>query len=97
MEQAHIASAIVFDLSMVSLAHVQKRVVGQIRNIGDDLVKRIASGIGIALPKAVDPAKPMLNKAGVIEDAGVTPLGKAFLTAAAKRFFDREPNVRSLA
>ena len=222
-EQAHIASALVFELSKVTLGHVQQRVVGLIRNIDDDLAKRVAAGIGIALPKAVDPARPvvelptsaalsivnnmkatlkgrkvgilfadgsdkdeienlkssieraggkavliakrlkniktkggaidadgqlfgtpsctldaialvltdaaaeelskegaaiqfamdafghlkaighngasssLLNKAGVVEEAGVTFLGRPFLTAAALRFFDREQNVRSLA
>jgi catalase len=223
IEQAHIASALVFELSKVMLGHVQQRVIGLIRNIDDDLAKRVAAGIGIALPKAVDPARPLvelptsaklsivnnmkatlkgrkvgilfadgsdrdeieslklsieraggkavliakrlkniktkggvmdadgqlfgtpsctldaialvltesaaeelskegaavqfvmdafghlkaighngsasslLDKAGVVEDAGVTTLGKAFVSAAALRFFDREPNVRSLA
>ena len=223
IEQAHIASAIVFELSKVSLEHVQTRVIGQIRNIDEDLAKRIADGVGVALPKLVHPARePMdlpasaalsivanmkpilkgrtvgilfgdgsdkdevqgakssvenaggralliakrlkniktkggsmdadgqlfgtpsctvdaialvlseagamdlskegaavqfvmdafghlkaighngnasalLNKAGVVEDEGVTVLGKAFVSAAARRFFDREPKVRSLA
>jgi len=42
-------------------------------------------------------AKLLLDKAGVEPDAGVTALGDAFLTAAAKRFYDREPKVRMLA
>ncbi len=46
---------------------------------------------------ATDAAKPLLDKAGVEKDGGVTGLDKAFLTAAGKRFFDREPKVRTLA
>jgi len=42
-------------------------------------------------------AKPLLDKAGVEPDAGVTDLGKAFIGAAKHRFYDREPNVRTLA
>ncbi|MDF0489629.1 catalase [Sphingomonas sp. H39-1-10] len=42
-------------------------------------------------------AKPLLDKAGVEPDAGVTDLGAAFITAAKHRFYDREPNVRTLA
>ena len=42
-------------------------------------------------------AKPLLNKAGVDPDEGVTDLGDAFIKAAAQRFYDREPNVRDLA
>ncbi|MCE7797249.1 catalase [Sphingobium sufflavum] len=47
-------------------------------------------------------ARPLLEKAGVTPDEGVTGLGatgseKAFVTAAARRFYDREPSLRSLA
>jgi len=42
-------------------------------------------------------AAPLLQKAGIERDAGVTDLGKAFVKAAVTRFFDREPKVRSLA
>ena len=46
---------------------------------------------------ASEAAGPLLDKAGVVPDAGITALGKPFLKAAAKRFFDREPSVRLLA
>jgi catalase len=42
-------------------------------------------------------AKVLLDKAGVVPDAGVTGLDRAFVKAAATRFFDREPKVRTLA
>lgn len=42
-------------------------------------------------------AKPLLDKAGVVPDEGVVPLDKSFTIAAAKRFWDREPGVRTLA
>jgi catalase len=61
IEQAHIASAVVFELSKLTLAHVQERVVGQIRNIDEDLAQRIANGIGIALPKGIEPAKSVVD------------------------------------
>jgi len=46
---------------------------------------------------ATEAAKPLLDKAGVVPDEGVTALGKAFIDAAGKRFWDREPEVRTLA
>lgn len=46
---------------------------------------------------ASDAAKPLLDKAGVEPDAGVTGLDERFIDAAAKRFWDREPIVRMLA
>jgi catalase len=49
-EQAHIASALVFELSKVTLDHVRARVVGQVRNIDEDLAKRVAAGLAIDLP-----------------------------------------------
>ena len=49
-EQAHIASALVFELSKVTLDHVRVRVVGQLRNIDDNLAKRVADGLAIDLP-----------------------------------------------
>jgi catalase len=46
---------------------------------------------------ANDQAKPLLDKAGVEADDGVTNLGANFVAAAKKRFYAREPNVRTLA
>ena len=46
---------------------------------------------------ASEAAKPLLDKAGVEPDEGVTGLDRAFIKAAAKRFWDREPGLRSLA
>jgi catalase len=40
---------------------------------------------------------PLLHKAGVEPDAGVVALDKGFLDAAAKRYWDREPKLRTLA
>jgi catalase len=42
-------------------------------------------------------ARPLLERAGVEPDDGVTDLSAAFVKAAAMRFYDREPNVRDLA
>lgn len=50
-EQAHLASAIVFELSKVSLEHVRNRVMGNLRNVDEDLAKRVAEGLGMALPE----------------------------------------------
>jgi catalase len=42
-------------------------------------------------------AKPLLDKAGVAPDEGVVGLGKEFIAAARKRFWNREPSARTLA
>ena len=50
IEQAHIATALVFELSKVSLPHVRERVVGNLRNVDEALAKRVAAGLNIPLP-----------------------------------------------
>ena len=50
IEQAHIASAFVFELSKVTLEHVRKRVLANWRNVDEDLAQRIADGLGMELP-----------------------------------------------
>ena len=222
-EQAHVVSAFVFELSKVTFPHVRERMLGNLRNVDEDLAKRVAEGLGQPLPAASKPAaavqdlpaspalriignmkdtlegrkvgilidqgseakvleqvksdvkaagatpmviaprlgeiklddgsvaavdgqlagtpsvvvdaiavvlsaergkalckegaavqfvmdafghlkaigstpgaKPLLDKAGVEPDAGITGLDQAFVAAAKKRFFDREPNVRTL-
>jgi len=56
-EQAHIASALVFELSKVQLEHVRARVVSRLRNIDEDLARRVADGLGIDLPEKAKAAK----------------------------------------
>ena len=51
-ERAHIASAFTFELSKVGLAPVQARMVANLRNVDEDLAKRVAAGLAIDLPKA---------------------------------------------
>ncbi|MFZ2995846.1 catalase [Sphingobium sp.] len=46
---------------------------------------------------ANEAAKPLLDKAGVEPDQGITGLNDGFITAASARFYDREPGVRILA
>ena len=60
LEQAHMASAIVFELSKVATAHVREAVVGQLRNVDESLAQRVADGLGMpALPAAATPAAPV--------------------------------------
>lgn len=56
-EQAHIASALVFELSKVGLDHVRARVVSQLRNIDEDLASRVADGLAIDLPEKAKAAR----------------------------------------
>ena len=56
-EQAHIASALVFELSKVTLAHVRVRLVSRLRNIDEDLARRVAAGLAIDLPAKAKAAR----------------------------------------
>jgi catalase len=76
-EQAHIASSIVFENSKVGTSHVREAVVGHLRNIDEDLARRVANGLGMAsLPaaaptavKAKDlPNSPALQIIGKMKD-----------------------------
>ena len=50
-EKAHIASSFVFELSKVQLEHIAPRMVGNLRNVSEELAKRVANGLAIPLPK----------------------------------------------
>jgi catalase len=56
IEQAHIASALVFELSKVTLEHVRNRVMANLVNVDETLAQRVADGLAMALPKASTPA-----------------------------------------
>ncbi len=59
-EQAHIASALVFELSKVEHLHVREAMVGHLRNIEEDLAHRVADGLGLeTVPTAPKPAAPV--------------------------------------
>lgn len=53
-EQAHLASALVFELSKVETLKVRVRTVSHLRNIDESLAQRVADGL--ALPALPDPA-----------------------------------------
>jgi catalase len=59
-EQAHIASALVFELSKVETPHVRGAMVGHLRHIDPGLARRVADGLGLAgLPDAPSAAAPV--------------------------------------
>jgi catalase len=54
-EQAHIASALVLELSKVDHVHIREAMVGHLRNINEDLAKRVATGLAF---EKMPPAQP---------------------------------------
>ncbi len=59
VEQAHLASALVFELSKVETVRVREAVVGQLRHVDEALAQRVADGLGLqSLPPAPHAAQP---------------------------------------
>lgn len=56
IEQAHLASALVFELSKVTLEHVRNRVMSNLLNVDETLAQRVADGLGMPLPQPSKPA-----------------------------------------
>jgi catalase len=82
-EQAHIASALVFELSKVEHVHVREAMVGHLRRIEEDLANRVAAGLGFdkiptapvaAAPVQEMPPSPALRTIGKMKD---TLMGRA--------------------
>jgi catalase len=59
-EQAHIASALVFELSKVEHVHIREAMVGHLLHINEDLARRVAAGLAFdKLPPAPVTAVPI--------------------------------------
>lgn len=59
-EQAHIASALVFELSKVEHPHIRTAMVGHLRHVCEDLAMRVADGLGLEpMPDAPEAAAPV--------------------------------------
>lgn len=63
IEQAHIASALTFELSKVAIEAVRTRVLANLRNVDDGLAKRVAAGLAMELPAASKPARAVIDMA----------------------------------
>ena len=63
VEQAHIASATVFELSKVQTPHVREAVVGHLLHVDPGLAERVAVGLGLAdmppAPRAAEPVRDL--------------------------------------
>ena len=59
-EQAHLASALVLELSKVEHPHIRETMVGHLRHIEEDLAQRVATGLALEqMPDAPAPAAPI--------------------------------------
>jgi catalase len=63
-ERAHVASSFTFELSKVGqLGQVPPRMVGNLRNVDEDLASRVAAGLGIDLPPKTKAARDPIDMA----------------------------------
>ena len=63
-EQAHLASALVFELSKVETPQIREAMVGHLLNIDPDLGRRVADGLALeSLPRPPAPAAPIIDMA----------------------------------
>lgn len=60
VEQAHILKAFVFELSKVEVQAIRARVVAHLRNVDEALAAGVAEGLGLDLPEAAPPARPIV-------------------------------------
>lgn len=67
IEQAHIASALVFELSKVEHPHVRESIVGHLRHIEETLAERVAKGLGM------QPMPPMPLTAVPVKNLPLSP------------------------
>ncbi|NOW46365.1 catalase [Novosphingobium sp. SG751A] len=61
VEQAHLASAFVFELSKVGLEHVRHRMLTLLGAVDEDLARRVAVGLAMELPPPADMAAPIVE------------------------------------
>jgi catalase len=66
-EQAHIASALIFELSKVAHVHVRQAIVAHLRHIEEDLAKRVANGLALDTLPSAPPA------AASVQDRELSP------------------------
>jgi catalase len=73
-EQAHIASALVFELSKVEHLHIREAMVGHLRHISQDLAGRVAQGLG--LDKMPNPPKAAVKVQELSPSPALQIIGK---------------------
>jgi catalase len=59
VEQSHIVSAFTFELSKCAFAHVQRRMIANLRNVAEELAERVAKAMNVELPEASPSAAPI--------------------------------------
>ncbi|MVW71946.1 catalase [Bordetella sp. 15P40C-2] len=71
IEKKHIADALAFELSKVTVPGIRRRTVAMLRNISEDLAATVATKLGMPelpdpLPRAAAPVKPEIKKSAFL-------------------------------
>jgi catalase len=61
VEQTHIKNAFTFELSKVETPAIRARVLSHLLNVDKALAAGVATGLGMALPKAAEPARKIID------------------------------------
>jgi catalase len=61
VEQAHIVSAFVFELTRVQTPAIRRRLVAQLANVTTDLAEAVAHGLGLEMPPPLPKAGPKVS------------------------------------
>ncbi|MCU1503907.1 MAG: kat [Ilumatobacteraceae bacterium] len=61
IEQQHIVEAFVFELSKVESPAIRERMVGNLRNVGDDVAQLVADGLGMTTLPPASPTTVEIN------------------------------------
>lgn len=61
VEQAHLASAFVFELSKVGPVHVRERMLARLHAVDAELAQRVAAGLAMDLPEPAGAAVPLVE------------------------------------
>jgi catalase len=92
VEQAHIVGGFRFELSKVTVPAIRRRMVASLRNVSEDLARRVAEGLGMDLPDPLPRAiervpKPEVRKSPALSlrarpgETGIKGLKVALLVA----------------
>ena len=60
-EQSHIVAAFVFELSKCEHGHIPERMIANLRNVDEDLARRVADAMNLDLPEASPTTAPVLD------------------------------------
>jgi catalase len=61
VERTHIKDAFTFELSKVETPAIRARMVSHLMNVDTELARGVAAGLGIELPAAAQPARPVIQ------------------------------------